>query len=112
MTAIEVRPADDNDVETMAAIYVNAARDGWAHIFGEPSLEALKPPVDRLRAELASTDPRQQVLVADREGQVIAFAVVQPSRDEDADSILVGELDQFYSDPSVWGQGVGRKLMA
>jgi GNAT superfamily N-acetyltransferase len=111
MSAIDVRPADDSDVETIAAIYVNAARAGWAHIFDQPSLEALKPPVGRLRAELASTDPRQQVLVAEREGQVIAFAVVRPSRDDDADSVNVGELDQFYSDPSAWGQGVGRKLL-
>lgn len=112
MISIEVRPAQNADVETMAAIYVDAARNGWALIFGEQSLKTLKPPVDRLRAELASTDPRQQVLVADRQGRVIAFAVVRPSQDEDADSTLVGELDQFYSDPAVWGKGVGRKLMA
>lgn len=107
-----IRPADDSDVEMMAAIYVNAARAGWAHIFDERSREALKPPVDRLRSELASTDPRQQVLVADREGRVIAFAFVRPCRDEDVDSVQVGELDQSYSDPLVWGQGVGRELMA
>jgi GNAT superfamily N-acetyltransferase len=111
MTAIDVRRAEESDVETIAGIYVNAARMGWAHIFDKPSLKALKPPVDRLRAEVASDDPRQQVLVAEREGRVIGFAVVRPSRDEDADNIKVGELDQFYSDPSEWGQGVGRKLM-
>ena len=31
MTAVKVRPADDSDVEAMAAIYVNAARTGWAN---------------------------------------------------------------------------------
>jgi GNAT superfamily N-acetyltransferase len=108
---IEVRSADDGDVETMAAIYVNAAREGWAHIFGESGLEALQPPGDRLRAELASKDPRLQMLVAEREGRVVGFAVVGPSRDGDADGIEVGELDQLYSDPAVWGQGAGRKLM-
>jgi GNAT superfamily N-acetyltransferase len=112
MTAVEVRPADGSDVEAMAAIYVNAARAGWAHIFDAPSLKTIKPPVDRLRAELASTDPRQQLLVAEREGRVTAFAVVRPSRDEDADSVCVGELDQFYCDPTAWGQGVGRNLIA
>src|SRR6266550_1395960 len=113
MTAVEVRPADDSDVEAMAAIYVNAARAGWVHIFDEPSLKAIEPPVDRLRAELASTDSRQQRLVAEREGRVIGFAVVRPSRDEDADDgVRVGELDQFYFGPPAWGQGVGRQLMA
>jgi L-amino acid N-acyltransferase YncA len=112
MTAVEVRPAHDSDVEAMAAIYVDAARAGWAHIFDEPSLKAIEPPADRLSGELASTDSRQQVLVAEREGRVIGFAVVRPSRDPDVDSVRVGELDQFYCDPAAWGQGVGRQLMA
>ena len=60
MTALVVRPADDSDVEAMAAIYVNAARAGWAHIFDEPNLKAMEPPADRLRAELTCTDSRQQ----------------------------------------------------
>jgi L-amino acid N-acyltransferase YncA len=112
MTGVEVRPADHSDVEAIAAIYVNAARAGWAHIFDEPSLKAMEPPVDRVRAELASTDPNRQVLVAERDGRVIAFAVLRPSQDEDADGIHVGELDQFYADPAVWGRGAGRKLLA
>src|SRR3954468_12338458 len=99
MTAVEVRPAAASDVEAMAAIYVSAARAGWAHIFGAPSLQAIEPPVDRLRDELACTDARQQLLIAEREGRVIGFAVVRPSRDEDADSVRVGEVDQLYCDP-------------
>ena len=39
MTAVEVRPAHESDVETMVAIYLTAARQGWAHIFGERNLE-------------------------------------------------------------------------
>src|SRR3954452_6001850 len=93
----------------MAAIYVNAAREGWAHILGASSLEGLEPPVDRLRADLASADARQQMLVAEKEGRVIAFAIVRPSRDEDADAAALGELDQFYSDPAVLGRGGGSK---
>lgn len=112
MTAVGVRLAHESDVETMAAIYLTAARQGWAHIFGERNLETIQPPVDRLRGELASIDPRQRVFVASREGRVAAYAIVRPSQDEDADSGRVGELDQFYCDPPVWGQGIGRALMA
>jgi L-amino acid N-acyltransferase YncA len=112
MTAVEVRLADERDVETMAAIYIAAARQGWVHIFGERNLETVEPPVDRLRGEVASADPRQHVLVAASAGRVVAYAVVRPSQDEDADSGRVGELDAFYCDPAVWGQGVGRALLA
>jgi len=112
MSPVEVRLAHESDVETMAAIYVAAARKGWAHIFGERNLETVQPPVDSLRDEVTSIDPRRQVLVADSDGRVVAYAVVRPSQDEDADSSRVGELDAFYSDPTMWGQGVGRALMA
>jgi GNAT superfamily N-acetyltransferase len=112
VTAVEVRLAHDGDVETMAAIYVTAARQGWAHIFGERNLETIQPPVDRLRDEIACTDPRQQVLVADRERRVVAYAVVRPSQDKGADRSRVGELDAFFCDPPVWGRGVGRALLA
>ena len=111
MAPIEVRPAHESDAETMAAIYISAAREGWAHIYGGPNLETVEPPVDHLRSEIASTDPRQQVLVADRKGRVIAYAVVRPSQDDDIDSSRVGELDAIYCDPPVWGEGVGRALM-
>jgi hypothetical protein len=60
MIVVRVRAADDSDVEAMAALYVNAARAGWAHIFDEPSLKAIEPPADRLRAERTSADLRQQ----------------------------------------------------
>jgi L-amino acid N-acyltransferase YncA len=109
---IDVRSAADSDIEAMAAIYIEAARAGWARILGTSNLEALEPPVDRLRAEFASTDARQHVLVAEKEGRVIAFAVVRQSRDEDAHGAEVGELEQFYSAPAVWGEGAGRKVMA
>ena len=66
MTALVVRSADDSDVEAMAAIYVNAARAGWAHIFDEPNLKDIEPPADRLRPELTCTDSRQQLLIAER----------------------------------------------
>jgi hypothetical protein len=92
MTGIEVRPADESDLEAIAAIYVDAAQAGWAHIFDQPSLKAMEPPVDRLRAELASIDQHRQLLVAESEGRVIAFAVLRPSQDEDTDGIQVGEL--------------------
>lgn len=48
-------------------------------------LQEYSPGFDRLRAELAATDPRQRVLVADRGECVVGYAVVRPSRDEDSD---------------------------
>jgi L-amino acid N-acyltransferase YncA len=112
MSAIDVRVAQEVDAEMMAAIYVAAARQAWGHIYGDSELQSVRPPVERFRADIASADPRQHVLVAARGERVIAFAVVRPSEDADTDSSRVGELDSFYSHPSVWGEGIGRELLA
>jgi len=75
--AIEVRAARDSDVEAIAAIYVDAAREGWADFLGESNMDALQPPLARFRAELGVADARQQMLVAERGGRVIGFAGVR-----------------------------------
>ena len=109
-----MRPADDGDVEAIAAIYVTAARAGWAHIFDEPSPKAMEPPADRLRAELrVRPTPRQQAArrrtrrASDRlRGSSGRLETRTPTASGS------GELDQFYSAPAVWGLGAGRKLLA
>jgi GNAT superfamily N-acetyltransferase len=105
-----VRAAGETDAEAMAAVYVASARAAWPHIFGAANLQRLEPPVERFRSEIVADDPRHQVLVAESGERVVAFAIVRPSEDDDADPTVVGELDTFYSDPEVWGHGVGRAL--
>src|SRR4051794_36078484 len=47
------KTCEDRDIDALAAIYVDAARAGWAHMLGASNLQALEPPVARLRAEFA-----------------------------------------------------------
>jgi L-amino acid N-acyltransferase YncA len=112
MSKPAIRPARQDDADAMAAIYVAAARKAWAHIYGEENLATLDPPAERFRSEIAAASGRRHVLVAEDEGGVSAFAVLRASEDEDADPDAVGELDTIYSDPSVWGRGIGRLLFA
>lgn len=107
-----MRAGRDGDAAELGAIYVAAAREAWAHILGAAALEHLEPPVDRFRGELRSQGERHQVLVAEDDGRIVAFAVIRPSQDEGAGSAVVGELDTFFSSPSVWGRGIGRELLA
>ncbi len=51
------------------------------------------------------------VLVAEVDGNPEGFAVICVSQDADATG-EVGEIDAFYTHPSVWGSGVGRALMS
>ena len=75
---------------------------GWGHMF---------PPEARW-PELPDRwfDDGVTVLLAEEDGEVVGFAVVRASGDEDA-AAETGELDGLYTDPSVWGTGVGRALL-
>jgi GNAT superfamily N-acetyltransferase len=84
-----------------------AGAAAWAHII--PRLEELEPP-RRWRHTIESESPREAVLVAENDRGVVGFAVGRRSADRDARD-WVGELDGFYTHPSVWGEGVGRALL-
>lgn len=103
--AASVRPARADDEEAMRRVFVEAGKAAWAHIFSPEGLVQLAPPPRWLREEGSET------LVAEVDGRVAGFAVVRPSGDQDARED-VGELDGFYTDPAVWGQGIGRTLLA
>lgn len=49
-------------------------------------------------------------LVASRDDVIVGFANYGHSRDDD--SLNQGEIFALYVDPEVWGQGVGRRILA
>jgi GNAT superfamily N-acetyltransferase len=57
---------------------------------------------------LATPRPEQPTRVFVREGQVVAFASVGPSRDEPG----VGEVWALYAPPDAFGTGAGRALLS
>jgi GNAT superfamily N-acetyltransferase len=80
------------------------------HFLPPDGLAGLDTPAERWEQDIAAEDA--VALVAERDGEVVGFAVVRPTCDADGDPERTGELDTFYALPSVWGQGVGRTLMA
>lgn len=79
-------------------------------IFEDAFLDALRPE-DRVHAywldAVGTNMPR--TFLAERDGEIVGFATVGPSRDEDAPR--AAELYAVYVDPAAWGAGVGRLLM-
>ena len=63
--------------------------------------------LERWRARLADPPPGWAVFVAERDGVVVGFAAVGPSRDERG----IGELYAIYVDPDAWSTGAGRALI-
>jgi GNAT superfamily N-acetyltransferase len=95
-----IRAATIEDWPRMQEVFCAAGRAAWPHILPSVWLETLNAP-DRWRE--AITDANRIVLFAESDGFAILCATDEPG---------VGELDSFYVHPDVWGQGVGRSLLA
>ena len=54
---------------------------------------------------------RSGVLVAVLDEEPVGFPGMNPARDDDLPSTLVGEIATIYVDPGHWGEGGGGRLM-
>ena len=105
-TAIRCGRAGDG--EGMSRVFLAAGRRAWTHFLPEQELAAASPPAEHWERQVAGEDGAL-ALVAELEGEVVAFAVIRPS--QDADAAGAGEIDTFYASPRVWGSGVARALL-
>ena len=91
----------------------SAWQAGFKGMLPQDFLDQLDPAASRARWEL-DLDPARagppHFLVAEQEGEVVAFSACGPSRDEDAYPEL-GEVFAIHVAPDRWGQGVGSALL-
>ena len=113
MTVV-VRDAEPADAVRMAQVHVESWRGAYRGLIPQNVLDRLDVSA---RTELwirliGGTDPlRGATLIAELDGQVIGFAHVGQTRDEDGDPVRTGELSAIYLRPGSWGRGAGRALM-
>jgi GNAT superfamily N-acetyltransferase len=102
-----IRPAKPDDAYAVESIRVRGWQIAYRHVFPPTELDAL--PVDETRwRQLFLMPPRGwATFIAERDGDVLGFASVGPSRDDEA----LGELYAIYVDPDVWSEGAGRALL-
>lgn len=92
-----VRPAVLDDLGALGALKLRASLAWGDHV---AELEAL-PEARHVPAEHLPF-----VLVAERTGRVVGFVTLLPAESGDA------EVEDLFVDPDVWGQGLGRRLLA
>ncbi|MEX2211101.1 MAG: GNAT family N-acetyltransferase [Gaiellaceae bacterium] len=104
---MNVRRATPADAEAVATAHVRGWQEGYGHVFPDEALAELSIP-QRLETWRERIETGSTVFVAERDGDVVGFSTVGPSRDAEGE----GELYGIYVRPDAWGTGAGRALIA
>lgn len=107
---VAVRPMRENDIEAVSAVRVNGWKAAYQGLVPADYLDQLTVAEDarKRREYFAQSDGSVENLVAESGGEVVGWAALGPSRDEDHGD---GELLTIYVRPDLIGTGIGKALM-
>jgi ribosomal protein S18 acetylase RimI-like enzyme len=112
---VKIRPATIDDAPAIAEVHVRSWQWAYRGQIPDDYLDRMSDTLDRRiearRAELANLPLDDRWWVAEQAGQIVGFAITQPSRDDDVPP-LTGEVALIYLLPEAAGKGVGRALFA
>jgi GNAT superfamily N-acetyltransferase len=105
-----LRAATRHDAKALARIHVESWRLAYRSLMPDQALERLdvKERIEQWRAWLG--EPGHEVWVAEVEGEMVGFATLAASLDDDAASRGTAEIPALYLLPGYWRQGHGRAL--
>ncbi len=109
---VTVRSAVPHDADAIGRVQVETWRVAYRGLMPEEAIAGFDiESRQRLWREGLGRVPRpgSATFVAELDGEVVGFASVGRSRDEEADN--EGELYAIYLHPSRWDQGIGRALL-
>ena len=120
---MRIRRAVPEDALAIATVHVRSWKGAYPGLIPQSYLDALTPAarVEMWERALTATDwPRTGTIVllgpsdddGDDEGPVTGFVSTSPSRDEDAEPGVVGEILTLYLDPPAFGSGGADLLMS
>jgi GNAT superfamily N-acetyltransferase len=108
--AVTVRHARVGDAAALGRVHVRAWQAAYRGQLPDDYLDGLRPEEREAGWErgLRRDRARDPVLVAERDGRVVGFAVLRAAEDPEG----AGELSAINVDPDHWGTGAGRALLA
>lgn len=112
---LNIRSATLADAPTLAEVHVRSWQWAYRGQLPDAYLDRLSDTLERRvaarQAELANLPPDDRWWVAEQAGQIIGFAITQPSRDDDAPP-YTAEVSLIYLLQEAAGKGIGRALFA
>lgn len=105
-----VRRATSADVERIAAIHVASWRRAYRGQLPDALIESMSIAQRAQRWHELLASPAHDLHVAVRDGAILGFCSLIPSRDVDAPE-STGEIAALYVDPAHWRAGIGRGLV-
>ena len=112
VTEVTIRAAGPADAEAIATVHVASWREAYSGVVPDEYLAGLDvaKQAETWRRHLGTLERGESVWLAEEGEEVLGFANVGPSRDEDADRGTL-EIYAIYLEPHAWGRGVARELM-
>ena len=105
-----LRPAEPGDALAVARVHVRSWQVAYRGLIDDAYLDSLRPEDRAARYDFTHVDPlRPYTIVAIEDRQILGFATIMPSRDEDL--LEAGELAALYLDPEFWDRGIGVALI-
>jgi ribosomal protein S18 acetylase RimI-like enzyme len=114
MSAPAIRLAVESDAPAIASVQIETWRKAYVGLITQDYLDGMNEQefADRWARNIATQGiAARRNWVAELNGAVVGFLACGPSRDEDADKGIVGEIYAVYVRPQAWGTGAGRALM-
>ena len=114
MGQIKIRLATEKDAPAIAKIHVETWQHAYKDQVPDAFLDSLPSSIGartkKWKETIAKNERGLRLLVAETDGTIVGFCIVNRCRDDDMDE-NTGELGAIYIDPASMKQGAGTALM-
>lgn len=108
-SVINIRIADEKDAHSIAIIHTASWQKIYRGHIPDSILDNLSVN-EREKKWREFINNKVKILVIEKDYEIVGFASLCPSRDNDKDKYTCGEISAIYLNPDIWHQGLGTKL--